>query len=281
VQCAYDQLDFAPCGPALAGCTAVVCASFTPPTAISGEHGLSVLLYDTDGTQLAMAGDSFNVDTTPPTTFIDSGPSGAMFQPSFTFEARDDDSFDNPLVTAQCSVTSVTAAANWTACPTTSQGGQTRIPTKLPDKHRDYRFQVRAVDDFGRPDATPAFVDFDPVPCGVTVRHPSNIRSLIASGMAVHVSCSFSSSVQVKFFLLGANGQKPLSPSVATNSKPTLGLSKFHGPKRSFSHAGRLKLFSFWAKDMAKFHSVIVCVEASNDLLDYGAPGFVFFALRH
>jgi hypothetical protein len=120
----------------------VACASsFTTPSLSDGEHTLIVRAIDTAGNvDPSPASHTWLVDTTPPDTFILSGPSGTSNQPVAIFEFT---ATEQPA-TFECSLD----GAGFTACtspfttPALSDGPHT--------------FAVRAIDAANRVDDSPA-----------------------------------------------------------------------------------------------------------------------------
>ena len=87
----------------------------------------------------------FTVDTTPPDTAIDSGPSGPTADSTPTFAVSTPD----PEATFECRID----AAPFAACPASFTPAQA-----LPDG--THTFEARAVDPVGNPDPTPASRSF-------------------------------------------------------------------------------------------------------------------------
>ncbi len=141
-QCRFDSAAFVPCsGPG---------ATHTPSVALSaGAHTFSARAIDQAGnTDLIPATRSFTVDIQAPNTTIASGPSGPTNDstPTFGFSANE------PSSTFQCRFDSDAFA------PCSGPGG-THTPTAaLTDGA--HTFSVRAVDQAGNTDATPATRSF-------------------------------------------------------------------------------------------------------------------------
>jgi hypothetical protein len=213
-----DVTAFAPCGSALPGCLAQVCASFQPPAPLpDGPHALTVELDDATGRMVAQSEFDFVVDTTPPDT-VDISADGPARRPTFSFTIEDDDLMA-PGDTARCSFTTLSEPPLWSPCATGMSlsgglGGSYRVPVRLPGRRADYRFLARSVDDFGRMDPTPAEALYNPVPCVLAVR-ARTLSEVIASGIPLTLSCTAIHTVRLEAFLLGANGaSRPISSAV-------------------------------------------------------------------
>jgi hypothetical protein len=153
-----------------------------------------------------------------------------------------------------------------------------RSPFTLPDRHVDYRFQARGVDDFGRPDPTPARVDFDPVPCAVTARSIS-ISQLISTGIPVTLTCSFTHRVVLDFFFLGKNGQRT-TIGVATNNYPNLGYHQVRSAKARFTMHRTLRMFADNDPYFRIYRSAALVVRASPASTDNVLPGYSVITVR-
>jgi N,N-dimethylformamidase beta subunit-like, C-terminal/Domain of unknown function (DUF4082)/Bacterial Ig-like domain/Bacterial Ig domain/Purple acid Phosphatase, N-terminal domain len=141
-QCRFDSAAFAPCsGPG---------ATHTPSAPLSGgSHTFAVRAVDQAGnTDATPATRSFTVDATAPNTTISSGPSGGTTSPTptFGFSSSEQNS------TFQCRFDS----AAFAPCSGT---GATHTPTAALSEGA-HTFSVRAVDQFGNIDATPATRSF-------------------------------------------------------------------------------------------------------------------------
>jgi hypothetical protein len=188
--------DLGPCGPPLSGCSAQVCASYRPPAPLSGTgeqsvHPFTAEVRDPSGYYAGSAEFEFAVDATPPATVLGDGPSDSIWRPSFGFSADDDSAYESD--TLQCSLVPLGQAPHWRACADEDQGSWAQA---LPHKRADYQFEARAVDVLGRPDPTPATVDFNPIPCQVRARQVS-IAQLVKRGLPVTLDCHFAHRVDV------------------------------------------------------------------------------------
>jgi Bacterial Ig-like domain/Purple acid Phosphatase, N-terminal domain/Glycosyl hydrolases family 16 len=141
-QCRFDTAAYAPCsGPG---------ETHTPTTALSsGSHTFSVRAVDKAGnTDATPATRSFSVDTAAPNTTVSSGPSGPTNDstPTFGFTSSESNS------TFQCRFDSAEFA------PCSGPGGAHTPTTALSEGA--HTFSVRAVDQAGNIDASPATRSF-------------------------------------------------------------------------------------------------------------------------
>ncbi len=111
-----------------------------------GLHTFEVRATNTEGTDPTPASRSFTVDTAPPETAIDSGPSGPTNQasPSFSFSSEPGTSFECRLDSAQ--------EADFQPC------SSPQSYSSLTDG--SHSFEVRATDSVGNTDPTPASRSF-------------------------------------------------------------------------------------------------------------------------
>ena len=120
---------------------------FTTGTLSDGDHTFEVYAIDPAGNEdpTPAASGVFTVDTTPPDTTINSGPSGKInvSAPQFTFSS------DDNTATFECKID----AGPWSAC-----FSPYNTPT-LPDG--SHTVQIRAVDPALNPDPTPASRTFE------------------------------------------------------------------------------------------------------------------------
>lgn len=201
VRCGFDSPTLGSCGPPVAGCSAPFCASGRPAAPLTGTgynsgHAFYVQVVDGDDNVLAHAEFDFSVDLTPPNTRLGPDALGGLdpFRPQFAPQKVEDDPYEND--TLQCSLVPLGSPPAWTRCH-----GVT-----LPRKRRDYRFETRTVDALGRPDPTPAVVDFNPVPCQATPRRVT-IATLATAGLPVKLDCHYIRRVNVGFWLRGSFGR--------------------------------------------------------------------------
>lgn len=161
-QCAVDSLDFSPCD-----------KTTTLDPLPDGHHVLAVEAIDDDKLyDHTPAYSGFTVDTTPPTTTIDSGPSGntADGTPTFGFSSNESS------VTFYCSIDSKPA----TSCTSP-------LTTQLLGAGA-HTFAVAAVDAAGNADASPATRSFT-----VTTGAPDTTITA-GGGLTKHPTFSFTSS---------------------------------------------------------------------------------------
>lgn len=130
----------------------------TTSTLPDGPHTFIVQARDTAGNAGPAATRSFNVDTQPPETTVESGPSGATNDqtPTFTFTSP-----GSPFATFECSVDS----GGFGPC----SGPGEHTTAALADG--THTFEVRATDVAGNVDQTPAVTTFtvDTVPPETTI----------------------------------------------------------------------------------------------------------------
>ncbi len=276
-QSSGGQFTFGPCGQQPASCSGSVCADFRPSAPVAaGYHSLAVELDGADGS--AQANVSFWVDLSPPGTSAE-GPIGAPLRPSFTFSITEDDQFSRSD-SVQCSLTQLNAPPAWSTCASNLRGGDGgTFRTKLPDRHLDYRFEARGVDDFGRADPTPATIDFDPVPCAVQARSIS-IGRLISSGIPVTLNCSYLHKVQLDFFLLAKNGQRT-SIALATNNRPNLGYQQITSRKLHYTVHRTLRMFADWDPYFRMYRSAVLVVRAEDPGEEVGLPGYAVINVQY
>ncbi|HJS93525.1 MAG TPA: hypothetical protein VJ741_04620 [Solirubrobacteraceae bacterium] len=196
LQCGIGtEADLGTCGPPLPGCAAEVCASYQPPAPLSGTgeqsvHDFIAEVRDAEGFYAGSAEFDFAVDATPPDTVLDAGPGDSVWHPDFDVNWRDDSPYGTDVV--QCSLVPYGRAPSWQPCPGDDAGWSRAIP----HKRADYQFQARAVDVLGRPDPSPAAVDFNPIPCQIRARRVS-IGQLVRTGLPVSLDCHFADAVSV------------------------------------------------------------------------------------
>ena len=114
-----------------------------------GPHKFEVRAIDAAGNaDPTPAARTFNVDTTPPNTLIDSGPAGLTnnASPSFTFHSP------QPNVTFECRLDASTGGT-WAPC------SSPKVYTALAQG--PHKFEVRAIDAAGNADPTPAVRTFN------------------------------------------------------------------------------------------------------------------------
>lgn len=187
----------------------------------------------------------FDVDLTAPQTELEAEGHERPYEVgppkpwSIGFVVSDDD----PLArgdSVQCSFGKAEDEPAWQTCASgvgPREGGVFKGPT-VPNRHQDYRFQARAIDDFGRIDPTPASFEFDPVPCVLGKVAPVSIPRLIAKGLPVTVSCSLAGPEEaVQVYFLGKGGGHVLSPrkAIAVEERPPVAELAIHHPTHTFT----------------------------------------------
>lgn len=190
------EADLGACGPPLPGCAAQVCASYRPPAPLSGTgeqsvHDFLAEVRDAGGFYAGSAEFDFAVDVTPPDTVIDDGPGESPWHPSFGVRWQDDSAYESDIL--QCSLVPLGLAPRWQSCPEEDRGTWSRA---IAHRRADYQFRARAIDLLGRPDPSPATVDFNPVPCQIRARSVS-IAKLVRSGLPVALECHYAREVSV------------------------------------------------------------------------------------
>jgi hypothetical protein len=257
-----------------------VCAIYRPSAPLAnGHHSLLAYVEDAGGNVLAQANVDFVVDTTPPDTSVGSL-GGTALRPSFSFTIDEDDAFDQGD-SVQCSLTPVSAPPAWSTCASGLRGGAGGSfisPSALPKRHVDYRFEARGVDDFGRPDPTPAQVEFDPVPC--TIKAGSiTIAKLITTGIPLTLSCSYLHDVQLDFFLLGKNGHRK-SIGYVVNAFQNLGFQEIKKPATHFTVHRKLRLFKPFAPYFRSYRSAALVIRARDGQGEAGLPAYAVITAR-
>ncbi len=244
-----DEADqWGPCGPALAGCTASLCASYTPPAPFraTSSYLIAARVLDSSGDEIADNWRDFSYDATPPTVST-GGLLGSPRRPKFQFWVKDDDLWPPPVDSAECSFTRKGAAPNWRTCmqPTPS-GGYVTFRSQVPLRHVAYRFLARGIDDFGRVSPVQE-IDYDPVPCVFHARRPRSIASLASRGIRVRASCDSLRRAELGVWLFAENGHG-ITPWEAIGSSTPLsrhtirlrrGVGRFRGRLRLPRRAAR------------------------------------------
>lgn len=266
-----------PCGPALPGCSAAVCASYRPPSPLSpdstsepGGFFLAVDLLDSSADTLDSQWLNLDVDTTAPTTVLDSvGRFSNPFRPTFTFEVSDSNTVGGHAVDhADCSWTPAGRGPVWAACPLRFGDGSFS-PSPLPDRHQLYVFDVRGTDDFGR--STVASGEYDPVPCALAIRRPSKLSVLLFSGVRMRVSCDTLRQAEVGVYAYALNGRRYASPRGAVSELPQLGRLSLHSATPGFTVRRLLRLSGRARRAFRKAQSLsVVFAAGSPDTINAG-----------
>lgn len=248
-----------PCGPPLPGCTAAYCASYRPASPVNGAYLLTVQTYDEFGTELGIGGITYAVDHTPPDTSVQLASEIGDLRPFFDVAAKDDDPLSANVDTFQCSLGRLGAPPTWASC-SPALDGSAQAPFAVPRRHIDWQMQVRAVDDLGRPDPTPASARFDPVPC-VIKAHNVSISRLISSGIPVTVQCSYFRHVALWMFSLDTNGKHRVSIKYAMSHRLPLGQVAVNGKTPRFKVTKKLRLYKHYDRYYRGDHSADIVVE--------------------
>jgi hypothetical protein len=257
-----------PCGPALPGCSAAVCASYRPSSPLSPDSAsepgglfLAVDLLDAGGDTLDSQWLNVDVDTTAPTTVLDSiGRFSNPFRPTFTFEVRDGNAVGGAAVDhADCSWTLAGRGSVWEACPLRFGDGSFS-PPPLAHRHHLYVFDVRGTDDFGR--STVASGEYDPVPCVLAIRRPANLSGFLTAGIRVRVSCDTLRQAEVGVYAYALNGRRYASPRGAVSGLPQLGRLSLRSATPGFTVRRLLRLSGAARRAFRKARSLSVVFAA-------------------
>lgn len=258
-----------------------VCATYRPSSPLSSDnHALLVYLEDDTGTFLARADIEWDVDTTAPRTTIEQV-AGSGLRPTFAFSIGEDDPVD-AFDSAQCSFGPFAARPVWKTCATKlgyESAPSFRVPRRLPRRHVDYRFRVRAMDDFGRVDRTPSVWNYDPVPCAIRA-HDESIGKLISSGIPLKLRCSFLHAVALDFFLLAKNGGRRSSIAAVTGTRPNLGYQTVRSRRARYTVHRRLRLFSGFAPYFRTYRSAVLVIRAQDPGEEHGLPAYAVITVR-
>lgn len=251
-----------PCGPPVSGCTAPFCASYQPSSPLApGSYLLSVMVHDEFGTELGIGGVTIDVDESPPDTSITTSPDIGDLQPSVQASAEDESGAADTL---QCSLERLGTPPTWHAC-TPDFEGNVQAPFAVPRKHIDWELDVRAVDDLGRVDPTPAAVFFDPVPCVVTA-HKVSLRRLVSSGLPVTVTCSYFHTPALELYSLGTRHR--VSVKFAEKHRLPVGLKAFTDHHARFTVTRNVRIAQQYLRYYRRYRSAwIAAVVVDNDNL--------------
>ena len=188
-ECSVDGAAYAPCPD-----------NFTTADLPDGDHTLDVRAIDDAGNvDPTPATYSWTVDTTPPDTFITSGPSDPTSDPTgdFVFSTDSGTSYE-------CSVD----GAAYAPCP------DNFTTTDLPDG--DHTLDVRAIDDAGNVDPTPATyswtVDTTPPDTFITSGPPTRRTTPQATSSSAQTQAHPTSA---------ASTARPMPPARTTSPPPT------------------------------------------------------------
>jgi hypothetical protein len=258
-----------PCGPALPGCTAALCASFRPAAPLRGrpasDYQLDVEATDSHGNPLGDNEQGFTVDLTPPKIAFFGVDVLNSLRPVFTFNVVDDQpssGFIRVNDTANCSLGLLNAAPKWGSCP--SPGSETGAAFHVPRRHVDYRLWIRGVDDFGR--ATVIHRDYDPVPCAVHATPPRRLRDVALSGVPLRVNCSYVHGVEIGIWPIAVNGHVYThSPAQTVSNRLLLGGLRIRGHGSHWTARQHLHMASQFVNQALRFQSTRFLLTACPD----------------
>jgi hypothetical protein len=191
IHCTVDNdTDAGPCGTRDVTCPVAQCWTYTFTGAADGyNHDLEVDAGAADSATLrydhyffiSLAAPGDPVLRTPPEPVSSAAQTR---RPSFDFATQESDN-DAPLKETECAATPLgSAAVRWLNCVANNP-----LPMML-SLTGSYRFQVRAVDVFGRIDARPPSYVFSPTPCRPQlVGRPRSLAAFKATGIKVRVRC--------------------------------------------------------------------------------------------
>jgi hypothetical protein len=281
LQCHFDDVFVTQtCGGPGPGCAAV-CGTFQPAAPLGPDsnpfspgHFLAVDLIDADGNTVASEWVNIDVDTTAPVTRLES--SGGVLinatpggngtdpvRPNFDFQVTDSNSVGGDVDTISCAWGPATSSPAFTPCGlSTGSIGSRSFDPRLPDRHRLYRLQVRATDDFGR--STTAAGVYDPTPCLLSVRRPARLGSLLSSGIATTVRCDTSRRLEVAAYAFMVDGDRSGSPRQAVSENPILGEYRITKATRTFTVSQRLHLSHAARSSLAHAHALGLVLAAGD-----------------
>jgi hypothetical protein len=271
LQCHFDDVfTTQTCGGPGPGCAAV-CGSFEPAAPLGPDsdpfspgHFLAVDLMDADGNAVASVWVNIDVDTTAPVIRLASSggvltngtPGGngiEPLRPNFDFQVTDSNSVGGDVDTISCAWGPATSSPAFTPCGrSTGSIGSRSFDPRLPYRHRLYRLQVRATDDFGR--STTAAGVYDPMPCLLSVRRPARLGSLLSSGIATTVRCDTSKRLEVAAFAFMVDGDRSGSPRHAVSENPILGEYQIAKAAPTFTVSRRFRLSHAARASLAHAH---------------------------
>ena len=191
VQCDVDEnTPPGPCGTPDASCPVGQCWTYTFIGAADGyNHDLEVDVGQPESATLRYDHYFFVSLVAPgdPSLRTPPEPEGSAARtrrPSFDFAAQEGGN-DAPLKETECAATPLGATVvRWVRCV-----GNNPLPMSL-SLTGSYRFQVRAVDVFGRIDAHPPSYVFSPTPCRPQlIGRPRSLSAFRATGIHVRVHC--------------------------------------------------------------------------------------------
>jgi hypothetical protein len=281
LQCHFDDVfTTQTCGAPGPGCAAV-CGSFQPAAPLGPDsnpfspgHFLAVDLMDAGGNTVASEWVNIDVDTTAPVTRLASSggvltngtPGGngtEPLRPNFDFQVTDSNSVGGDVDSISCAWGLATSNPAFTPCGlSTGSIGSRSFDPRLPYRHRLYRLQVHATDDFGR--STTAAGVYDPMPCLLSVRRPARLGSLLSSGIATTVRCDTSKRLEVAAYAFMVDGDRSGSPRFAVSENPILGEYRIAKATRTFTVSQRLHLSHAARSSLAHAHLLGLVLAAGD-----------------
>jgi hypothetical protein len=276
LQCHFDDVFVTQaCGGPEPGCAAV-CGSFQPAAPLGADsdqftrsHFLAVDLVGANGAPVASVWVNVDVDTTPPVTQLGTArgvlttPDNGLvpLRPTFGFQVTDSNSVGTNVDTVACAWGAAATSAAFGSCGG-GFGSGSFTPARLPARHRLYRLQVRATDDFGR--SSTASGVYDPVPCALSIRRPARIASLLSSGIPTRLNCDAIRHVSVALYAFMVNGDRSTSPRGAVDENPVLGEYRASSPTSTFTVSRRLHLSGAARQALRQARSVGIVVAAGD-----------------
>ncbi len=187
-------------------CQATLCTTIDLPTLPDGEHLFTVLAVDAQDGSSSRSSFAFDVHARLPETTPGRDDFARPRHPVFGVVASSGD--PDVLDAAQCSFTPARARPVWTPCAPDGRHGADAFASRpaLPARAIAYRFRARAVDPFGRVDATSVTQLFDPVPCTVTAPGTIALSRLIRGGLPVVVTCTGVHAARLGIYVRGTTG---------------------------------------------------------------------------
>ena len=241
IGCAVDRRPLS-CGSPTPGaqCQATLCTTIDLPTLRDGDHVLAVTAFDPQDGSSSQSSLAFDIHAGLPVTAPGRDDFARPRHPVFRVVADSGD--PNVLDAAECSFTPARSRAVWSACaPDRLNAAHGFAGSPVLGAHSvAYRFQARAVDPFGRVDATPVTQIFDPVPCTVTAPHAIALPRLVRRGVTVTIACTGVRAARLAMYAQGTVGHT-LSPTGAARGRPLSELA-VHGSNSGFTAQRTLRL---------------------------------------
>ena len=239
--CVVDRRPLS-CGSPTPGaqCQATLCTTIDLPMLRDGDHVFAVTAFDAQDGSSSQGSVAFDVHAGLPLTAPGHDDFARPRHPVFRVIADSGD--PNVLDAAECSFTPARSRAVWSPCaPDRSNGAHVFAGSPALGAHSvAYRFQARAVDPFGRVDATPVTQIFDPVPCTVTAPHAIALSRLVRRGVTVTIACTGVRAARLRMYVQGTVGHR-LSPTGAARGRPLSELA-VHGSSAGFTARRTLRI---------------------------------------